>query len=35
MRVIAQSNQILLETINEFWKGVEGIKPKDLVMDVD
>lgn len=35
MRIIAQCNRMVVKTINDFWHGVEGVKPKDLVLDVD
>lgn len=35
MRVIGQSSALIVKSVDEFWKGVEGVKPKDLSMDAD
>lgn len=35
LRVIAQGNRLVVKAVNEFWRGVEGVKPNDLVLDVD
>jgi hypothetical protein len=35
LRVIAQGNKQVVKSVNDFWQGVEGVKPKDLVLDVD
>jgi hypothetical protein len=35
MRVFAQCNALIFKAIDQFWRGVEGVKPKDLVIDAD
>ena len=35
MRVIAQCSSLIVKNIDEFWKSVDGVPQKDLVLDVD